>query len=134
MLTYILFHISDNDIKTMQIPNRYSVMICILAFAMHLIGLASISLNSVNIALTILILSSLFCGLGDAKLLASLALLFGTKIFVIAFASFALAGLYALINLASRNLNFKDSFAFAPFIAVSALSNWICILSIYAQG
>ena len=125
MLTYILFNISDTDLKTRQIPNRYIIAICVFALACAASGLTNFSVSNINIALAILILSSLFVGMGDAKLFAALSLIFGPSIFIIAFLSFSLAGAFCLLNVLTKNLNMKDSIAFAPFIAAVTLAFWI---------
>ena len=132
MLTYILFNLSDTDLKTFQIPDRYPVAICLMAIGSALLGLTQLSLARANFALAILLITSLFIGLGDAKLLASLTLLLGQEIIPVIFYSFCLAGLYSCARLMSKSITLKDSIAFGPFISVSALFIWFSTLGTLA--
>ena len=129
MLTYILFNLSDTDLKTFQIPDRYPVAICLMAIGSAFLGFTQLSLARANLALAILLITSPFTGLGDSKLLASLTLLLGKEIIPVIIFSFCLAGLYSCARLILRSITLKDSIAFGPFISVSALAIWFTNLS-----
>ena len=119
MLSYFLFRIADIDIKTRQIPDEYSLIICILA-----LGRGGFSFTTISLALAVLCFSSLIMGFGDAKLFGALTLFFKTGILSIFIASFMLAGIYCIIALLGKEIELKGSIAFAPFIAISSLSYW----------
>lgn len=129
MLIYILFYTSDSDLKTRQIPDKYPLAICLIAIAAGVSGLITLSLARANLALLILILTSLVSGLGDAKLFAALTLLFGPEIFTIIIISFILAGAFSCARLLAHELELKDTIAFAPYISVPALGLWLSFLA-----
>ena len=116
IFAYILYVISKTDLETRQIPDECSLAICILA-----IGKGGFSLNELIAALFFMLFTSVFMGLGDAKLLASLRLFLGAKTAYVLVFSFILAGFYCLAGLISKRLKLKDSIAFAPFISIFAL-------------
>jgi len=132
MLSYLLFKISEADLKTFEIPDRYTAFIAAagLIFALQesfpgghggLAGLAS----RIIMAETILIVSGLIMGFGDAKLFAALALLLGHRVISVFVSSLFLSGLYCTFLVLSKKLRMSDRIAFAPFIAVSAFPVYI---------
>ena len=121
MLALFLYFISKEDLVTFQIPDEYSLAICILASS------RGFPLSRVALALAILLATSLFMGMGDAKLLAALSLMFGIKIFNIIVISFCTSAIYCFIKLLKKELLLSDAIAFAPFISIGAL--YVIILS-----
>ena len=132
MLSYLLFKISQEDLKTLEIPDRYTAFIAAagLVFTLHegfqdgcdaFSGLAS----RIIIAEVMLLLSGLIMGFGDAKLFAALSLLLGPRIIVVFICSLFLSGLYCGACVVSKRLRLSDRIAFAPFIAVCAFAVYI---------
>ncbi len=119
MLVYFLLKIADIDIKTRQIPDEYSLIICILA-----VGAGGFGLPRLCLAIGITTLSGLIMGLGDAKLLGALTLLFGTNILSVFLFSFVLAGFYCIVQLFRKELSLHSTIPFAPFIAIPSITYW----------
>ena len=123
MLAYFLFRLSKVDLEIRQIPDEYSLAICILA-----VGAGGFPLQRVCLALAIMSLSGCVMGMGDAKLFGALCLIFSWRIFTIFALSFFLAAIYCTAGLLSRNISMRDSIAFAPFISVATLSQLIVMI------
>ncbi|MDO5441447.1 MAG: prepilin peptidase [Bacillota bacterium] len=123
MLAYFLFRLSKVDLEIRQIPDEYSLAICILA-----VGAGGFPLNRVCLALAIMTLSGCVMGMGDAKLFGALCLIFSWRIFTIFALSFFLAAFYCVPGLLARRISLRDSIAFAPFITVATLSQIIAMI------
>lgn len=123
MLAYFLFRLSKVDLEIRQIPDEYSLAICILA-----VGAGGFPLQRVCLALAVMTLSGLVMGMGDAKLFGALCLIFSWRILIIFTLSFFIAAMYCIAGLLSRNISMRDSIAFAPFISVATLSQIITML------
>lgn len=129
MLSYLLFKISQEDLKTLEIPDRYTAFIAAAGLVFTLqegfkdghIALEGLVLRII-IAEAILLVSGLIMGLGDAKLFASLALLLGHRVIIVFVSSLFLSGFYCSVCVLSKGLKLSDRIAFAPFIAVSAFA------------
>lgn len=117
MLAYFLFRISKIDLEIRQIPDEYSLAICILA-----VGAGGFTLKQICLALGIMTASGFLMGFGDAKLFGALSLLFGWRVIVVFCLSFCLAALYCLVGIIRRSLHARDTIAFAPFISIAALT------------
>ena len=119
MLTYFLFKAVKTDLDCLMIPDEASLGLCILA-----VGSGGFSIMQVDLALFILIAASFVMGMGDAKLLAALTLLFGSEIFYVIGGAFMICFVYCAIGLAGRHLRLSDEIPFAPFIALPACALW----------
>ena len=119
MLAYFLFKIVQSDLRIREIPDEYSIGICIMA-----VGLGGFSLSRLNFALAFMLFSSLLMGMGDAKLFGALTLLLGRSIISVFCLSFILAGIYCLLLffLSFNRREMPKSIPFAPFIAITTLT------------
>lgn len=120
MLSLFLFLISREDLRSREIPDEYSIAICMLA-----VGNGGFSLQRLCLATAVMLLAGFVTGMGDAKLLGALCLLLGRGIGFVIVCAFVLAGAYCALGLASGRLRMTDSIAFAPFISVPALTVFV---------
>ena len=120
MLTFLLYKISKEDLRCRLIPDECSLAICILA-----VGRGGFSLSTLCLALLLVMLTGLVMGFGDAKLFGALTLLLGLDVLLVMTSSFLLAAAYSIPGLITGDLHPKDHIAFAPFIAVPALTLFI---------
>ncbi len=132
MLSYLLFKISQEDLKTLEIPDRYTAFIAAAGLVFTLqesfwggLGGFSVFASRVVTAEVMLLISGLIMGFGDAKLFAALALLLGYHIITVFICSLFLSGLYCSVCVISKRLRLGDRIAFAPFIAVSAIAVYV---------
>lgn len=132
MLSYLLFKISQEDLKTLEIPDRYTAFIAAAGLVFTLKesfwggygGFSGLAARIIT-AEVMLLISGLIMGFGDAKLFAALALLLGKQVITVFICSLFLSGFYCSIFVISKKLRLYDRIAFAPFIAVSALAVYV---------
>ena len=127
MLSFLFYKICKNDLKNFIIPDEFSLAIAAVGLGTTLASSEGL-LSRIILAELIFILSGLVCGMGDAKLLAALALLLGSSVWFVLLSSFLLCAVYCIFALAFGNLCLRDRIAFSPFIASPALTAFIFML------
>lgn len=122
------------DFDTMEIPNRFVIVLLYVAvvsllilpgisFVDHLIGAVCIS---VPMLLIMFAIPGAFGG-GDMKLSAAVGLIIGWQLVSVGFFIGLLgAGLYGIVLLARKKKGKKDHFAFGPFLCTGYMIATIC--------
>lgn len=121
---WILIYIAYNDIKSMQIPDKYTIALGLSGAVSFLIipdaalddRLIGMCIISIPMLVTDFLIPAGFGG-GDIKLMAAAGLFLGWKRTLLAFMAGALgAGVYSLFLLLTKRAGMKDCFAFGPFL------------------
>ena len=122
------------DFDTMEIPNRFVIVLLYVAVVAllvlpginiidHLIGAVCIS---VPMLLIMFAIPGAFGG-GDMKLSAAVGLIIGWQLVIIGFFIGLLAGgIYGIVLLISKKKDRKDHFAFGPFLCTGYMIATIC--------
>ena len=127
------------DYDTMEIPNRYVIVLGFVSVASlflpgmgiveHLIGIIVISLPMFLITLAI---PGAFGG-GDIKLSAAVGLMLGWKLTIIGFLiGLLFGGIYGIYVLVSGKLKKNEHFSFGPFLCTGYLISLFCGMDLIA--
>lgn len=126
------------DYDTMEIPNRFVIVMLFIAVASffflpgvsalsHLIGALCIS---VPMYLLTLVIPGAFGG-GDIKLVAAIGLMLGWKLTIIGFfIGLLFGGIYGIWMLVSKKKEKKEHFPFGPFLCSGYMLAVICGMDI----
>ena len=130
----VLIRIAIHDQATMEIPDRYNLILAGIGLVSMLPAFFDIPVSD-RIAGMLVVSLPMFCtdllvpggfGGGDIKLMAAAGLFLGWRgSLLAAVLAFGAAGVYSLYLLISRKAGRKDAFAFGPFLcaglAIAAL-------------
>ncbi len=121
-IVFWLLRISIEDIRSLTIPNRYTL--AVLAAALFL---PVIPFRSRILAAAIPLVLIPLMGMGDVKLYSALGFMLGPRsLFRIACISMLAGGVYAAMLLSMKRVKKKDKIAFGPFIAAAAAFVLLC--------
>lgn len=122
-----LLNITFIDIKTMEIPDTYNLIVLILG-VINILGvqsnykLAIIGLLSFALFFVIAIFSGGSMGMGDVKLSLGLGLFYGANTYGrFLIATFGIGAGVALLLILSKKKTREDKIPFGPFIAIGSI-------------
>ena len=146
ILSYFLFSISKEDIKTMVISETklrfFAVfgllyLVCLVFFNERINGIELIKNNLFAMFIILIIMYIISytsykllginsLGLGDIKLSAISSIWLGIELsFISLIISFCLSAIYSLYGKIANKLNTFDQYPFAPFLSIGIFCSWI---------
>ncbi|MDD7541850.1 MAG: prepilin peptidase [Mobiluncus porci] len=141
LLTPVTLVLMASDARWHLLPNRILYPTAALIFplvsvlAIHdsnWVALLRVWVLGLGVGILLLIASFFGLGMGDVKLGAILAAWLGLygwfAPFIMLFLASVLAGVYALVAIASRKANLRSHLAFGPWLICAAYLTWIAYL------